>query len=88
MSQISLDFSLVSLTQNDKSFVILSASEVSINLKCGLHLKVWIFRYAQNDKHFKPLKTLNLVILSLWRSIHKFKAYLKIFGLNVAFTHF
>ena len=37
--------------QNDKfrAFVILSVSEVSTNLKCGLHLTVWIFRYAQND---------------------------------------
>ncbi len=28
-----MDFSLVSLTQNDKGFVILSVSEVSINSK-------------------------------------------------------
>ena len=88
MSQISLDFSLVSLTQNDKSFVILSASEVSINLKCGLHLKVWIFRYAQNDKHFKPLKTLNLVILSDSEVSINSRHILKFFGLNIAFTHF
>ena len=44
-------FVLTHSAQNDKfrAFVILSVSEVSTNLKCGLHLKVWIFRYAQND---------------------------------------
>ena len=35
--------------QKQGLLVILSVSEVSTNLKCGLHLKVWIFRYAQND---------------------------------------
>ena len=35
--------------QKQGLLVILSDSEVSTNLKCGLHLKVWIFRYAQND---------------------------------------
>ena len=40
----------LSYRETTRLLVILSDSEVSTNLKCGLHLKVWIFRYAQNDK--------------------------------------
>ena len=50
-------------------FLVILTCLVILSLWRSIHkFKVWIFRYAQNDRTF--------VILSLWRSIQKFKVWI------------